>query len=53
MIANPCVDEDGNFSGMIDYPDSGKFKSTQELLDAPFLDGNRFIEFFQELKFFD
>ena len=53
-IADPKIQDDGSFGSTEHiYAESGKFKSSHELMEAAFLDGKTIIERYPELKFFD
>ena len=56
MIADPNVQPNGDYGyGMKYYDVNGKFKNSQELLSAKFLDGKTILEQYKKgnLKFFD
>ena len=54
IIQDPDVQPDMNFGpNQVEYPNSGMYKTPEELLNAPFLDGKSILERFDELKFFD
>jgi hypothetical protein len=53
-IIDPDVQENGDFGGNgEEYPESGKYRTLEDLLSAPFLKGKTIAERFSELKFFD
>ena len=54
LIADANVQADGSFGEVtFEYPESGQYRTSDELLNAGFLDSKTLIERFGELRFFD